>query len=171
MERPLLLSAAPRRETAKGPDKRTLSAAISSHCLPDDSIFPGAFPDRQFYLLSRVHRRRRLANFGVPRLDHRVDEIAALAIRQKRALHCIDGDLFEIINRQTKCIRRGLELLRHAGAAHQPIIGIEGDAKFFLIKNLKRMLSKAGRRASMDITDEANLQRDSLIEHVLRQIT
>src|SRR5271166_285349 len=112
----------------------------------------------------RIDRRRGLSNPGIARLDSRVNEIAALVIRQESALHRIDGDLLEIIDGQPKCIGRCFEFLSHARAAHQPVVGVEGDAKFLLIKNSERMFGQAGRGAGMDVADKANLQRDSFIE-------
>src|ERR1035438_5866711 len=100
----------------------------------------------------------------------RSDEIAALVIRQKSALHRIDGDLLKIIEGQTEALGRGLELLGHGGTAHQPVVGVEGDAKFLLIKNLERMLRQSGRGAGVDIAEQANFQRDSLVEHVLGKV-
>src|SRR5208282_1812820 len=112
----------------------------------------------------RVTRRvHGLTNPCITRLDGRIDEITALVVRQKCTLHRVDGDLLEVVQRQAKSICRGLELPGHAGAAHQPVVGVEGDAKLLLIKNLEGMLSQAGRGAGMDVADEANFQWNSFV--------
>ena len=64
------------------------------------------------------------ADFGVAGLDNLVDEIYALVVRQKGALHGIDGDFFEVIERQTKGVRGGLEFLGHGRVAHQAVVGV-----------------------------------------------
>src|SRR4029077_15123970 len=113
----------------------------------------------------------RAADLGVTRLDYGVDEIATPVIGQEGALHGVDSDLFEVLEVQSKGIRSGLEFFGHGGVAHQPVVGVEGDAKFLLIQNLKRMLGQAARSTSMDVAEQANLQRNPFVENVLREVT
>src|SRR5882762_3253525 len=120
--------------------------------------------------LSVSLRRRRAADLGVTRLDYGVDEIATLVIGQEGALHRVDSDLFEVLQVQTKGIRSGLEFFGHGRVAHQPVVSVEGDAKFLLIQNLKRMRGQAACSPGMDVAEQANLQRNPFVENVLREV-
>src|SRR5271155_1455641 len=82
----------------------------------------------------------RLADPGITRLDSGIDEIATFSVRQEGALHRIDRDLLEIIHSQTKSLGCRFEFLRHGCAAHQPVVSVERNAEFLLIKNLEGML-------------------------------
>ena len=64
------------------------------------------------------------ADFGVAWFEDVVDEIAALVIGQERALHCVDGENFKVVQRQAKGISGGLEFFGHGGVAHQAIVGV-----------------------------------------------
>src|SRR5271169_537100 len=85
------------------------------HWLPDSS------------LMGISRSARRFATPGITRLDDRVDEINALLIRQKSALHRINGDFLEIVHRQTKCRCGRFKFPRHGGLAHQPVVGVKCD--------------------------------------------
>ena len=54
--------------------------------------------------------------------------------------------------------------------AHQSIVGVERNAEFLLIENLEGMLRQTWRGAGVDIAEQAKLQRDSFVEHVLRKV-
>jgi len=58
--------------------------------------------------------------------------------------HCVDGNFLEVIQRQSKGFRCGLEFPAHRGITHQPVIGVESYPKFLLIKNLEGMFRQAG---------------------------
>src|SRR5580692_5526734 len=123
-------------------------------------------------LLSREDRRiRGLTDLRVTRFDDRVDEVAALLVRQESTLHRIDRDLLEIIQGQPEGVRGSLEFLGHAGPAHQPVVGVERDAKLLLKKNLEWMLRQTLCSAGMHIADKTNLQWDAFVEHVLSEIS
>ena len=79
------------------------------------------------------------ADFCVTRLDYGIDEIAPLVVGQKSAFHGIDGDFLEIIERQAERFLSRHEFLGHGRVAHQAVVGVEGNAKPFLIQNLERM--------------------------------
>jgi len=55
--------------------------------------------------------------------------------------------------------------------AHQPIVRVQCYAEFLLIKNFEGMFRQAGRSAGVHVAKQANLQRDTLVENVLSQIT
>ena len=112
----------------------------------------------------------RFANPGVTGFDRRIDEIAALLIWQESALHRVNGDLLEIIQSQPKGLRGRCEFLRHACAAHQPVVRVQRDAEFLLVKNPEGMFRQTRRGARVHVTQQANLQRDALVENVLSQI-
>src|SRR5467141_2258068 len=120
--------------------------------------------------LSVSLRRQRAADLGITRLDYGVDEIATLVIGQEGALHRVDSDLFEVLQGQTKSILSCLEFLGHGRVAHQPVVGVQRDPKFLLIKNLKGMLGQAACSPRMDVAEEANLQRNPFVENVLREV-
>src|SRR5579864_7156860 len=110
----------------------------------------------------------RLPDLRVPRLQRLVDEIAALIVRQECALHRVDRELFKIFQCETKSLCGRLEFTRHRRVTHQPIVGIERHTKFCLIKNLEGMLRQARCGTGMDVADQADLQRNSLVQHILR---
>ena len=86
-------------------------------------------------------RCQRGADFRIAWLDDRINEIAALIVREKGTFHCVDGDFLEVVEREAKRFLTSREFLCHRRVAHQTVIGVEGDAKFLLIQNLERMLS------------------------------
>src|ERR1700732_756282 len=88
---------------------------------------------------------------GITRLDYGVNEIATLVIGQEGALHRVDSDLFEVLQGQTKGISSRLEFFGHGRVAHQPVVGVEGDAKFLLIQEFKGMFGQATCSACMDV--------------------
>src|SRR5579872_3813847 len=98
------------------------------------------------------------ADLGVTRLQYVINEITALTVRQKGALHRVDGNNLEILKRQTKSLRGRLEFLRHRCVAHQAIVGVQRNAKFLLIKNLERMLGQALRGTGLHVAEQTNLQ-------------
>src|SRR5580658_1686357 len=115
--------------------------------------------------------RDRIAGSSVARLDQRIDDFAALLVRQESALHRVDCNFFKVIERQAEGIGCSFEFLGHGGIAHQAIIGVESNAKFLLIENPERMFGQAGSGSGMDVADQAHLQRNSLVENVLREVT
>src|ERR1700675_263989 len=67
---------------------------------------------------------KRRADLCVTWPEYGIDEIAAFVIRQKRALHRVDGDDLEILQRQAKGFRCRLEFLGHGRIAHQAVVGV-----------------------------------------------
>src|SRR5947208_9376229 len=47
--------------------------------------------------------------------------------------------------------------------AHQSVVRVQGDAKFLLIENLKRMLRQTGGCARMNVAEQADFQWNPLI--------
>src|ERR1700733_1143121 len=88
----------------------------------------------------------------------------------KGALHGIDGELLKIVQSQAEGFGSCFELAAHAGIAHQAIVGVQSDSELFLIENLERVLGQAWGSASMHIADQADLNRNPLIENILREI-
>src|SRR5258707_14317357 len=105
---------------------------------------------------------QKAADFSVTRLDYGVDQIATPVIGKKGALHCVDGDFLKVLQGQTKSILSSLEFFGHGRVAHQPVVGVQRDAEFLLVKNPKGMLGKAAGSSRMNVADQANLQRDPL---------
>ena len=113
---------------------------------------------------------RGVAEFGVAGFDGGVDEVDALVVGEEGALHGIDGDFFEVVDGESVSFLCGLEFLGHAGVTHQAIVGIEGDAKFFLIEDFEGMLGEAARGTGVDVADQADFQRNSFVEDVLGEV-
>src|SRR5260370_12325911 len=128
--------------------------------------FKTPFPE-----FSRLLCWQRAADLSVTWLDYRVDQIATPVIGKEGALHRVDGDLLKILQGQTKGIASRLEFPGHGRVAHQAVVGVERDAKFLLVKNLKGMLGKAAGGSRVNIADQANLQGNPLVENVLREVT
>ena len=87
---------------------------------------------------------KRFADSRIARLDSGINEVDTFLVGQKSAFHCVDRDFLKVVQRQSKGVRGGFEFLGHRGVAHQPIIGVQRDAEFFLVKNLEWMLGQLG---------------------------
>jgi hypothetical protein len=48
--------------------------------------------------------------------------------------------------------------------AHQPVVRVQRDPEFLLIKNFERMLRQTRRGTCVNVAQQANLERDALIE-------
>src|SRR5580704_17434632 len=112
----------------------------------------------------------RLANPGVSGLQRFVNEGDALVVGEERALHGIDRDFFEVINREAERFGGGFELFRHGGIAHEPVIGVERNPEFLLIENLERMLIEAWRGAGVYVAQQADFERNTLVEYILGEV-
>src|SRR5580693_4169365 len=110
------------------------------------------------------------ADFGVAGLEDVVDEIAALVIGEECAFHGVDGEYFEVVEGQAKGVGGGLEFLGHGGVAHQAVVGIQRDAEFLLIESFEGMLGEAARGAGLHVAEQADFQRNSFVENVLRDV-
>lgn len=115
--------------------------------------------------------RERGADSGVTGLDGGVDEIDTPIIGQEGALHCIDGDLLEVVDRQPVGILSRRELLAHRRVAHQSVIGVERNPKLLPEQDPKGVLLKAARSASMHVAQQADFQWNTLVENILRKFT
>src|ERR1700722_2187978 len=115
-------------------------------------------------------RGQRFANPGVTGFDGGVDESNTLVVRQECALHGIDRDLLEIVDGEAKGFRCGCEFLAQGGLAHQAIVRVQRDPEFLLIKNSEGMLRQAGRSPGVNVAQQADLERDTFVENVLRQV-
>src|SRR5258708_5701127 len=121
-------------------------------------------------MLSSTRHKSGAADLGVTWLDYGVNQIATPVIGKKGALHRVDGDLLKILQGQTKGIPSRLEFPGHGRVAHQAVVGVQRNAKFLLIKNLKGMLGKAAGGPGMNIADQANLQGNPFVKDVLREV-
>src|SRR5207244_7332508 len=54
---------------------------------------------------------------------------------------------------------------------HWSVVRGQGDAKFLLIENLKRMLRQTGCCARMNVAEQADFQWNPLIQNILSQIS
>jgi hypothetical protein len=115
--------------------------------------------------------RKRGADSGITGLYRGVDEIDTPIIGQEGALHCIDGDLLEVVDRQPVGFRSRRELLAHRRVAHQSVIGVERNPKLLPEQDAEGVLLKAARSASMDVAQQADFQRNTLVENILRKFT
>src|SRR5205809_7405952 len=93
-----------------------------------------------------------------------------LVIREEGALARVDGGRFELLYGKANCVSGRFKFFTHRCVAHRTIVGIESDAKFFLIENLERMFVQTARSPGMNIAQQANLQRNSFVENVLRKV-
>src|SRR5258708_11457339 len=107
-------------------------------------------PARQLTLGSLAGRLNRCADSRITGLDRGIDEIQSLFVRHECALHGIDRNLLEVIQRQTECFCGGFEFPAHCSTAHQSIVCVECDPEFFLVENAARMLWPSRRRACMN---------------------
>src|SRR5260370_28859748 len=128
--------------------------------------FKTPFPE-----FSRLLCWQRAADFGVTRFADGIEQIAPPVIGKEGGLHRVDGDLLKVLQGQTKGIASRLEFPGHGGVAHQAVVGVERDAKFLLVKNLKGMLGKAAGSPRVNIADQANLQGNPFVENVLSEVT
>ena len=126
---------------------------------------------RGVWQVSDLCLRKRGADSGVTRLDRGVDKIDTPIIGQEGALHCIDGDLLEVVDRQPVGIRSRRELLAHRSVAHQSVIGVERNPKLLPEKDPEGVLLKAARSARMDVAQQADFQWNTLVENILRKFT
>ena len=115
---------------------------------------------------SILNKNKRRANFGVARLDGGVDKVATLVVRKEDALHGVDGKSLKIVEAETEGVGSGGKFFGHGSIAHEPVVSVEGEPEFCLIKDFEGMLREATGSACMHVADEADFERDALIENV-----
>jgi hypothetical protein len=95
--------------------------------------------------------RKGFAHAGVSWLNDVVDEFAAFIVADESALHSVNSDFLQVIERQAERRHGELEFLGHTGVAHEPIVGIQGDSEPALKEKLEGMFREAGGGAGVDI--------------------
>src|SRR5580765_5288998 len=104
----------------------------------------------------------------VPGLDHVVDQLNAPIVGDERALHRVDRDLLEVVEVQPEHVLSDVEFFRHRRVAHQAVVGVERDAELAAVVHAEGMRLDALGRTGVNVAAQTDLQRNPLVEHVLR---
>src|SRR6184192_3715675 len=99
-----------------------------------------------------ISRERGLAaQLREARLDLPVDVREALVVADERALHRVQRELLDVVEREAEHARETPELLRQRHVRHEPVVGVHGHAEPLLHELADRMLdgqSSSGMRLS-----------------------
>src|SRR6266550_7474480 len=114
-----------------------------------------------------ISRERGLAaQLREARLDLPVDVREALVVADERALHRVQRELLDVVEREAEDARETPELLRQRHVRHEPVVGVHGHTEPLLHELADRMLVERRDRAGVDVARRAELERDALVADI-----
>src|SRR5437773_4795043 len=114
-----------------------------------------------------ISRERRLtAQLREAGLDLSVDVREALVVTDERALHRVQRQLLDVVEREREGPRETPELLRQGHVRHESVVGVHGHAESLLHELTDRMLLERRDRAGVDVARRAELERDALVADI-----
>ena len=109
------------------------------------------------------------ASAAYSRLDHIADEREPLVERQERRLHRVHGEPLQVADPVAEGLDKGAHLLAHRGAAHQPVVGVDGHPEAEPGEQPDRVLGDRVRGTGLHVGVRAHLERDPHVPDVRRQ--
>src|SRR5437867_6495401 len=117
-----------------------------------------------------ISRERRLtAQLREAGLDLSIDVREALVVTDERALHRVQRELLDVVEREREGARETPKLLRQGHVRHESVVGVHGHAESLLHELTDRMLLERRDRAGVDVARRAELERDALVADVRRE--
>ena len=91
-------------------------------------------------------------------------------IGQEGALEAVDDEPLDLVGAEAERARGELDLVRHRGVRHEPVVGVHGDAQALAEVDAERMLLDVLHRAGLQVRGQAHLERDAVVVDVLHQV-
>ena len=105
----------------------------------------------------------------VPGLDNFVDEPAPRVERDKRGFYFVDREPPHVVEGVPECFGEPGEFLAHGSAAHEAVVGINGNSEIQTAQHVDGVFRNRGNCSRLDVRCGTHFEWYPLVEYVRRK--